>query len=389
MMKISIGQGILILIDLLNKKDTKACNQLKKIYLSGIETSEDRTFVIGLFLRHHLSKKYEISGQPEIVNDDVSRRYFETHLAFYTLYHSLDALDHGELTKHYSYLLDALPVTIRKQFPDQIEHDCLSEEYLHGITMISNHDNYKVFTSEQKEKLKLLLQISWLSILNLKYDMYERIPMDYIYGTGFFSTQARGRIEKPEIDSSVTEPFKKKLPFYSKNFGLMKCYMPLPKNDLAYAEEGFTSIKPSDYYSCIFSAAWPKKNFSSMIHPFSCSISGTTLSQLRVLKYLNNKNPFFMDSTESFMQFFKCFTSILLFNSGGHSYNEFFSVLQIQEIMANFKFIKQFDQIDMEKVLFDHNEPAFNQALEDTIAYNKVILAKQACHEKLLSRKIS
>ncbi len=101
------------------------------------------------------------------------------------------------------------------------------------------------------------------------------------------------------------------------------------------------------------------------------------LVQLRVLKYLQNESRAAFTNLEKTLNYIKCFSSILLYNSGGHSFHEFLSVLSVPEVKESFGF----DNINEETLLLDSNRKAFEQSLMDTIAYNKTILVRQ------LSRK--
>src|SRR5579885_1220525 len=452
MITISPGQAILLLLDRY-KHDSNICNIVKRFYLTGIPNHVDLKIILELFQESGLSDKYQISYDYSVINEDPSRRYFETHLAYETLLDTLDRVNLKELTIYRNSVLDTLDNEKQKLFMDYmsgakpVKDDRFAQEYTDAIKKIHDHPGYSGLSKSKKEKLILILQCSWLAVM---HNRAQFLPLGKVYESGLFA--GRGKIQKPDdipvqvqtnqnpVDlsclvstsssmssktgmsevKSMEHPSKSEakfepeptltpeseskstlktnskseikdhensavLPFYSRHFGLMKQYMPVPKDDVIYAENGFSFVKPSDQNNFDPSAEWPKKNFAMLVHPFSCGISGTTLMQLRVMKYLKDNNKLVWSSNEQFTKFLKCFMSGLLFNSGGHGYYEFIAVLKIPDIKNNLKFISDFDQITAETLLLDGNERAFNQALNDAIAYNKVVLAKQEFHARLTS----
>ncbi|WP_131775165.1 hypothetical protein [Legionella cincinnatiensis] len=380
MVTISFGQALLLLMN--KYKDTPlTCNNLKQFYIQGIVSPTELNYIQQLFDESGLTKEYEISYSEKEIDEDPSRRYFETHLAFETLLNSLGKINIEDLAKYYQALYNTLPEVIKNKYNHFIEgkisskEDSFATEYMDALQKVQDHENYQRLLPEQKEKVLLILKTSWLGVLHAKN---PQVPLN-LYGTGFFSEANRGRIvkEKPGLPTE-------KSPYYSNHFGLMKTYMPVPRNDIAYAESGFTFLKPSDQNTFNPESAWSKQNFSKLVHPFSCSISGTTLCQLRVMKKLQEDEgqlPF--NSQEKFSTFLKCFMSSLLFNSGGHCFNEFLSVLEIPQIKKEFSFIDGFEQINATTLLFHGNEEAFDKALKDTLEYTQVLLAKKEMHHEL------
>ncbi|ARG97981.1 hypothetical protein [Legionella micdadei] len=386
MVVLSFGQAILLLMDHY-RADEAITENLKKIYIKGVETAEDYQKIMDLFHKSGLGSQYEISTDASVINEDSSRRYFETHLAYETLFVSLDQLKLADITAHYNALYSMLSEELRNKFDGYIagqivpKNDNFATEYMDAFAKIKTSESYSHFSDTQKDTLVLILKCSWLGVM-MAMAKFPALPLN-LYGTGFFSEKDRGRITKQGQVAPMSEEFLKRMPYYSNHFGLMKSYMPVPKGDVIFAENGFNFVKPSDQNTFDPTASWPKKNFSTLVNPFSCSISGTTLSQLRCMKSLKENGQMEFDSLEKFSTFLKCFTSSLLFNSGGHVYNEFLAVLKIPEINDNFNFIEGFETIDAITLLWNGNERAFNKAIEDTIDYTKLILAKQECHEQI------
>ena len=76
---ISPGQGLLLLIDHYKIDQTKV-DRLKKLYLSGAETTADAEEIKEL-LKDPVLSSYKVSFEATTINEDATRRYFETHLA--------------------------------------------------------------------------------------------------------------------------------------------------------------------------------------------------------------------------------------------------------------------------------------------------------------------
>ncbi|MGQ3887666.1 hypothetical protein ACQUW5_01385 [Legionella sp. CNM-1927-20] len=389
MITLSFGQAVLLLIDCY--KNEFIVDRLKKLYLKGIASQNDFQFVINLFKKNRLDEKYEISTSAEVINEDPTRRYFETHLAFETLLITLDQVDLADLKAHYEALYQLLPANEQAKFDHYLNktisarEDYIVEEYMDILSKIESNKSYWAFSEVQKEKLALMCKCSWLGTLIVKLTDPD-LPLNNVYGVGFFSEQQRGRIVKYLKASAETHGARFQEGSYSNHFGLMKSYMPVPRNDLIFTKKGFSFIRPPDRVNFNLSAAWPKENFSSLVHPFSCSVSGTMLCQIRCIKKLQEDTQLSFNDLEKFTSFLKCFTSSLLFSSGGHSYNEFLAMLKTPEIIEAFKFIDHFEEIDATTLLFHGNEPQFNQALNKTVAYTKVFLAKQQVHNSLLEK---
>ncbi|PWY54862.1 hypothetical protein DGG96_14665 [Legionella qingyii] len=392
MAKISFGQALLLLIDKY-KEDKSTCTTLKQFYIQGVVSSTDLDYIEQLFKESQLTYKYKISYSKKDIDEDASRRYFETHLAFETLLISLDQMKKDDILQYNKVLYDTLPEVSRNKFNDFIDGkispkiDGFATEYMDAFQKVQHHENYQRLSKEQKEKVLLILRASWIGVLHARN---PEVPVN-LYGTGFFSEQNRGRVVKDKPLSPTSAYLSEKSPFFSNHFGLMKTSMPMPRNDIAYAESGFSFVKPSDQNTYDPEAAWPVLNFSKLVHPFSCSISGTTLCQLRLMIKLQDENKQVFDTEEKFANFLKCFMSILLFNSGGHVFNEFLGVLEIAQVREKFTFINGFEQINATSLLLNGNEDAFDKALGDTLNYTKVLLAKKAIHEELdtLSMKLN
>jgi hypothetical protein len=390
MVKISVAQALLILIDkyqqqlakqqpvmslvsLVDEKtpvapqpDLKASleskiTRLKRLYLSGSEGRKDTSIfkLIDEGMKNGIFKDYIISSVDKDINEDPTRRYFETHLAYETLLHTLKDLSLDQLNVYYQSFLNWAVDGIEQTYS-------LRHEYGNAIMKTRVASYYTHFSSEEREKLELLLRCSHLGILLLKKHSYG-VPLD-IYGLGFFSGSGRGRTENSDYDKIA-----------SQHMGLMKTYMPVPRNDLATVASSLALMRVADFFSFISEAAWPQENFSKLTHPFSASISGTMLAQLRSLCYLQDlvlEN----NNSEKLGKYLVCMASVLLYNSGGHSFNEFFAVLALPRILEGFNFFDGFKTLTMDNLLFINNQKAFQIALERTIQYNNTLINKYKAH---------
>ena len=113
---ISPGQGLLLLIDHC-KNDPIKVDKLKKLYLSGAETTADAEEIKAL-LKDPVLSSYKVSFEATTINEDATRRYFETHLAYESLTHGLSKIDHGELKAHADNLFAMIPADKKAE----IEH---------------------------------------------------------------------------------------------------------------------------------------------------------------------------------------------------------------------------------------------------------------------------
>ncbi|HRE31315.1 MAG TPA: hypothetical protein PLD88_05010, partial [Candidatus Berkiella sp.] len=125
-------------------------------------------------------------------------------------------------------------------------------------------------------------------------------------GKGYYSNQQRGREIKPPAQTSTR----------SKNWGLLKSYMPVPIDDIAYANKPFDFMRYVEHGKFLESE-WTQYHFSQLIHPFSNSISGTMLIQVRALLGLLQKNEGL--TQEQAKAYFTLFASTFLLSMGSHS----------------------------------------------------------------------
>jgi len=387
-LKISPSQALLLLITK-HENNPAQLEQLKQWYLSGFEPRFDAVGKAHLnlpeafqnMLLDPLFKNYNISFDANVINNDPSRRYFETHLAYHTLENNLDNLDETKLNAHKRNLLNIIPV-IAKTAPQSarraigaLEGDLTDKksnffnEYARYIHKINNNNGpFKAFSAKQREKIKTIASASMLGVLNAEYN---DLPID-IYDKGFYTQEQKGRVVH-EAARSVR----------NSHLGVMKSYMPLSRDDLAATEDTPDFLKPSDQAGYIDHAHWVQYNFAKAVHPFSNAISGTMLAQIRNIERYQEDNPetgFCYDS-EELKKYSQLFISTMLFGSGGHTLHEYTTPLTLPEVTHGLTG-NITTPLSIESVFKDNN-PGFEIALKETLQYNEQLLSKQRMHQEL------
>jgi hypothetical protein len=419
MLTISPGQALLIIIDEVQKqlalmkkpqtntaKDVKSThtaddihrlevflekckvNYLSRPYKNGQRIEPDEI--------HDLIRKgqkylinFNVSFEPKIINEDASRRYFETHLAYETIKENIDQLDLAKLKKHYETLMVFLPSNIQNslnefltgkrrpadqwiEIMDALKKINAADYYLKLLPKKSkkHFDIHETFSLKNKEKMELLIKI--LPITALLSQKTECLPLK-IYGTGYYHEDNRGRREKDTAQDTV----------FSQYLGLVKSYMPIPNFDIAKDPKKATSLRITDRFDFDTKAIWLQKHFSEFRHPFSASISGIMLLQMRSVAFLHAQKKLLYNTAEELGAYLRLFTSLFLYNSGGHSFYEFFAVLELDAIEQGLNFIKDFNTINMTHLFYEQNQKAFDSSLKRTIEYNNHLLNKRKLNEEI------
>jgi len=374
---LSPGQGLLILIDYYKKDPTKS-EQLKKLYLSGAQNKKDDQEIRRL-LKDTLLADYQISYDKQIINNDPTRRYFETHLAYESLKNGLVKLNKNALISQFESLKNLLPANklaevvhiLSGEFKESDNN--LFKEYSDYVAKIKSGKIFEQLLPDDREKIELLAKCSFLAVINA-----QSIPLPLnIYGTGMYSENSKGKIIIPGQESTRNH-----------HLGLMKGHMPLALDDIARSPQEIPYLKPSDQATYVDKSRWVEANFNKLVHPFSNSISGTVLCQLRVHAKLKNEGQSaFTHSAEDLAHYNQLLISTMLFNSGGHSLNEFTAPLSLDEVRKEFKSIKGFEKTTLESMYLTNNKDGFNTALDETVAYNKAILLKADLRAQITGTK--
>ena len=378
---LTVNQALLLLIARQPFNATR--DELKKLFFTGAK-NEDAKKRLQIHLQDKTLIGYTVTHDPRTVNEDPVRRYFETHLALETLKDTIQKIKMDDLQKHYHLLHLLAPIILKlpkneiyKRMADVFYgngvhfDDSIDTEYHDEIAKLRRNQYHCRITEIERQKIILLLMCSYLCSSNMP--AHNILPIN-IYHQGLFSPEQRGRIKK-EMQENV----------HSQHAGVLRSYMPLPRNDTAFLSKASPYSKPADRFNPDFNSAWAKQLFSQWVHPFSCSISGTLLINLRYAKYFSNHGLLAFDNSEKMANFIKVLVSALLCKSGGHSLYEFLYPLTLPEAKDAFSFMPEFAETTMEKLFLETNNRAFEKALRDTLMYNQQLLQKKNMHAELLA----
>ncbi len=422
MTDISIGQALLILIDQNRNAHPNYVKKLKKLYFSGFKTKAEFTQLEAI-KKDPLLQNYQISLSPETINEDASRRYFETHLCFETMQNKLNTFPLELAKAHYASIRDAfnelggdIDIAAFKQSGKKIrtrnyeaelierknkgldnedlikglskrEQDTI-DRLFSGCFIETDHENAKEYadlfiqlkrntdlSDKDKEKAIILLK-SWrlAMILLRKTKKYQdlglysvhNIPGPDLYHKGIFLAENRGKISKEKAAQTHG----------TQAFGLIKSYMPLPKDDQALANDPFNYLKPAETSTYTNEAEWIKYSMGLLVHPYSNAISGTMLLQLRILLKLNSEGKLCLNDKDKLQNYLTLLISILTAHTGGHSLLEFTAPLSLPEVKSYFAFMKNFESISIKSLFEKNNEVAFENALSKTLSYHNQLLKR-------------
>lgn len=417
---ISIGQALLQLIAHYEKIAPAYTEELKRLYMVGFVTLEDKK-LLEKIKQDPLLREYEVSDNFHTVADDASRRYFETHLSFETMKEAIRDYPLAMIQGHYDSIkscfkdlggdLDLQKFkknnqrVIRRNYKKEIQERAknnvdpndliygISKEeqqsldnllsgkmpnpgskeyqdpmYMEYVDMLNRIKESPYLSAEDKQKALLVVKSTRLSmILGNKMEKYKAkgtytgdlMPGDYIFKTDIYQKE-RGRV--PQSRSTPVTG--------SHHMGLIHPDMPLDKNDEAYATRPFPYQKPSENSTFDENAGWIKSAMDKKVHTFSNSISGTLLAQLRMMIKLYKEGKLVFTSKEDFVKHFRSMISTMTYITGGHSLVEFCAPLQLKEVMEEFKAIPGFNEITLEELFYKNNQPAYEKALEKTQKYN-------------------
>lgn len=384
MITISPAHALLILIDAY-KKDAKKNLELKKLFLVGCNTPVEET-QLAKFLQDPLLSAYQISNTSKVIDWDPCHRYFETHLAYEILQTSIQHINKKDLQTHRDILYD----TIRKNISDKemakldeilsgksTTEDPVEFEFNDAIQRINHSKHYQSYTQENKDKLKLLINLGILGVYVINLYL-EEIPMYINNHTDYFVS--RGRVCKNQ-ESNMP----------SNKQGILKSFMPIATDDIACADPWFHVLRPAERSTYDPHSLWVKANFKTQVHPYVNSISGTLLAQLRTFLAIEEVGQLQFNTLEKLSDFLRCFTSVLLYNSGGHTFHEFLSLLALPEVQSEFAAINlSVARLTELQLLFTEVTPAFDRALAKTLVYQQaylrrcVLLASIGQEKKLL-----
>ena len=394
-MNVSPSQALLIIINHYQQYPSTIPEVEKKlkVLMNPPDPKAEHENLFSYFKSHEndILKGYEVLSTPTVIDEDPTRRYFETHLAFESLRLGLCDISLNTLTtyeKELSQLLlgyDPVLFANRKRVLDgdiNEQDNNLCKEYADYLNRIGDPEGLgregrgslftdeEGFSEEDRRKLRLIIKCSFWAVSSAQSLLRDHLPLD-IYGKGIFSYKHRGKHLKE--NSQTTR---------SQHFGLMKGHMPLPQDDLASFTTPMAYLKSSEQADYVKKAMWNKLSFSRLMHPFSNSISGTALCQLRALAYFHNRaDYFFSDSKRFFKDYFRMYVSAILCFSGGHSYFELIYPLQLPEVIDAFSKNGiedlQLNDATISNIFLSGSPHALYNAINKAIGYNELYLKKQ------------
>tara|TARA_R110002110_G_scaffold415807_1_gene656409 strand:- start:17142 stop:21704 length:4563 start_codon:yes stop_codon:yes gene_type:complete len=426
---ISVGQALLLLIDRYQDTEIEKTKQLKTLYLNGFKTQAEKSLLTE-WLNDSVLEEYHVSKAPEIINHDASRRYFETHLSINSSQSALESAQLKQLKLHYQSIKDCfeglggdidakvfkksgkrvLKRDYAKEQTDRLTTGGNPDDLIKGIStkeqesidrlfsgqiadedydmhkeyadMINRIQNNPEYSDELKEKALLIVKSTRLSmILSTKIQKYnkkglydgEDLPGNEIYQAGIYEGDNRGRVSKPDGQESTR----------AGHLGIMQGHMPLAGDDAALSEEAFCYFKPSDRSTYSVNANWTNYAMEQLVHPFSNSISGTLLVQMKMMMKLHDDGNLQFKDKAAIENYFKSMISTMSAVSGGHSLLEFTGPFLLKDIQDKFKFIDGFADISLRSMFLENNDAAFEKSLQDTILYNNQLLHKAKLHQEL------
>ncbi|ACR67510.1 hypothetical protein DBV23_06785 [Edwardsiella ictaluri] len=323
-----------------------------------------------------LHPEYHVATGSTFINRDPVRNYFETQFSFNYLINNLHAIDEGELDalicENMKLLNEDDDILSRTLSGNAIDRDDLiHKEYSDAIANIKVGVGYGGIPLEERGKLEKIVKLSFLSVA---VAWIKCLPID-IYNTGVYDDDIKGKTIKSN-QSHVT----------SAHMGMMKSYHPLPRDDIAYRDKATTFIRPVDQASFSEYAPLVVNVNSKLVHARSNGISGTMLCQARVLQYLKEIEAFCFNKTNPLV-YIHVLASAMLFNSGGHSYNEFLSPFTLKRV--NTRLSSVFDVVGegyrMDSIV---SNVGINPSVVDkTLSYFNHLEMKQKLHNELMAKR--
>ncbi len=399
---LSISEGLLLAIEagIKAKIELTDLEKLYKFYLEGRKTAEQTLFLEEL-KTILIDKGYHISTTAQTTNEDPTRRYFETHLAYHLLEQNAETLPHDELvtfTENLRKRLYSLPhpnanrIKVEAIFSGDINSEILTkyeQEYAELISKLAQHN----YHSLSKKACDNCLQIACSTSLATLNTQLDAMPADVYEDSEFaMGMDGRGRITKSRIQQELVRTTAK---------GLMKATSPLPLyNDWVNAinktyeeKNNFSPFQRSvDQSKFMTENQWVQYLFSYQMHAYSNGISSTTLAQIRnMILEKRLDQPYFQGAFQKYMT---VFAALMVYNSGGHSFFEIFEVFKLpicRELIEDEPHILDClarDQLMYQWLYVDQKE-AFATSLKATIAYMHVLLAKKQMHAEFHKGNLS
>ncbi|MEO8401403.1 MAG: hypothetical protein ABI597_06335 [Gammaproteobacteria bacterium] len=390
--KISVGQALLIMIDHYKKFGISSSKiktllhdqldmlqTIKMLYLSGVETKVHYYLVNNILEDGKelcLLDQYRVSTESSIIDNDPTRRYFETHLAYETLLDCVPQLNKEKLSQFMKLLCQYAGEDILHSAVEGISDRHFFNELKHKFKYPEKY--YLNFSESDKKALMNLYFCGYVGGCLAQRKMFFQPSLEAIYDSpnSIYNKDGYRRQAKPTTPVSH---------FF--HTGIQKSGMPVPNMPIDRIEacSPFQSTRFPDRYIPDNGSAWIRHSRRLLVHPFVAGISGTMLAQIRSIVFLaNQKNVFSFETFEQLSLYLKCFMARMVYISGSHSFHELIYVLQYPQVSDEFnKVIKGYSTPDL-NTLF--TGPAFDRALTDTIKYNQIILDKSQINDDIKTK---
>lgn len=290
----------------------------------------------------------------------------------------------------------------------------MEKEYAEGVRLLKKPGSFPLFkpaqgkgkqTAEQiwlerKEKMMLLGMCSHASMKVLNAGINNAtFPLGLYEKEGsVYDDVNRGRIPRQDEQGNPQN-------VRPHTLGIMRAYMPLPKDDTLFAPEPAEYARGADNSTFkndktptgeLVAHQMPDEIFATKVTPFVNSISGTMLIHLRMTAQLLREHKYTYEAQgknatkteEQLKNYFKSFVSYMIYMCGGHSIHEFLRVMQLPEVKEEFKDLPGFDSLNLETLFKAENDDAFERAVDKTVDYNTTILQRKELHEELIEPKL-
>ena len=226
---LSLGEALIIIIDACKKTNTdkSIIKELNQLYLEGIRSKDDRDFVEEL-KEFMASTNYTIKTDPKTINQDPTRRYFETQLSFSLLKINANSLDTKELTEFKDNLkkrLQSLPkVKITEQAKiELILAGIMDDKVLNKYELEYAELTYQLLSLDyhglSREACDNLYQIACSTILATLNTIHDKSMPVNVYSDSIFTMGMDGRGRRVKIGNDEVRTTAK---------GLMTSTTPLP-----------------------------------------------------------------------------------------------------------------------------------------------------------------
>lgn len=386
-MQITVGQALLLLIEA-HHHSVESRHFLEDLYLNGVKPSQQEA--LQSYLQNSVLKDYEIVKTPTAIDQDPSRRYFETHLCFETLRALLAKIDVKQLKAINAYYYAQLKQRIKPadlyrikcvldvKSPSETKISNLEKEISDALCRLESRKNAAKESDSLQlsdiEKMQLFLGSAFLGIV--LGNMLTQLPLQQ-QALVMYRPNHKGRTLK--ADNATTSTL---------NYGILKGHMPLPLDDKARAVEPFLYLKPSEQSQFDEQAAWPKENFNLQVLPFSNGISSTIINQLKsIMDGLQQAPEAFAWLRKDMQSFFSGFIATMLFQSGGHTLYEYVAPFSLPDVVKIYNKELQIDtsKLSLNALFKDNNTQALTNAFVKTIKYNHMLLNKAKVNHEILT----